>query len=101
MRHKKTRAWGEKKILQRNIVTHGEAMEVDVAIEEMSELIKELIKNRRGWNNAVCIAEEISHVELMIQQLKLVFDCEKLAKKEKRKALKRIAASCERMERTR
>ncbi len=65
-------------ILQTNIDFHGAPMEVDVAIEEMSELIKELVKNRRGRQNIPQIAEEISHVEIMLSQLKTIFNCDNL-----------------------
>ena len=60
-------------ILQKNIDLHGASMEVDVAIEEMSELTKELIKHRRGRMNLLQIAEEIAHVEIMMEQLKMIF----------------------------
>ena len=65
-------------IFQKNIALHGTTMEVDVAIEEMSELTKELIKHRRGHKNILHIAEEIAHVEIMMEQIKMVFDCHDL-----------------------
>lgn len=65
-------------ILRKNIEYHGGRMEVDVAIEEMSELTKELIKNRRGKQNVPQIAEEIAHVEIMMEQLKMIFCCREL-----------------------
>ena len=65
-------------ILQKNINLHGPGMEVDVAIEEMSELTKELIKHRRGHKNIPHIAEEIAHVEIMMEQLKMIFCCRDL-----------------------
>lgn len=77
-------------ILQANIDHHGAPMEVDVAIEEMSELIKELVKNRRGRQNIPQIAEEIAHVELMLAQLKMIFNCDYLVAKEWCLAVERI-----------
>lgn len=65
-------------IFRKNIDLHGSAMEVDVAIEEMSELTKELIKHRRGQKNILHIAEEIAHVEIMMEQLKMIFGCHDL-----------------------
>lgn len=79
------------KILQTNIDHHGSQMEVDVAIEEMSELTKELIKNRRGRQNIRQIAEEIAHVEIMLQQLKMVFDCDDLVAEQWCLTMERIA----------
>lgn len=51
----------------------GAASQVDCLLEEMAELQKEIIKNRRGRDNAEAIAEEIADVEIMLHQLKLVF----------------------------
>ena len=62
-------------ILQKNIDLNGAGAEVDVAIEEMSELTKELIKHRRGQRNIHAIAEEIADVEIMLEQLKMIFQC--------------------------
>lgn len=78
-------------ILQTNIDHHGSAMEVDVAIEEMSELIKELVKHRRGRQNVLQIAEEIAHVEIMLHQVKMIFDCDDLVAEQWCLTMERIA----------
>ena len=44
-----------------------------MAMEEMSELTKELSKNLRGADNAKALAEEIADVEIMLEQLKVIF----------------------------
>lgn len=49
------------------------ACECTVCMEEMAELTKELSKNLRGQDNAAHIAEEIADVEIMLEQLKLMF----------------------------
>lgn len=46
-----------------------------MAIEEMSELTKELCKHRRGRDNVEAIAEEIADVEIMLCQMVMLFDC--------------------------
>lgn len=56
------------------IKTYGADMQQTVAIEEMSELIKELCKNKRGNANISHIAEEIADVQIMLEQLILIFD---------------------------
>lgn len=55
--------------------TFGARAQVLMAIEEMSELTKELCKNDRGRENAAHIAEEIADVEIMLGQMKILFDC--------------------------
>lgn len=52
---------------------YGNNSQVDIAIEEMSELIKELLKNRRGEENRSMIADEIADVYIMLEQLKFIF----------------------------
>lgn len=73
----------EGKILEDALAVWGARDEVDVAIEEMSELIKALIKERR--NGAAMgntkyereiIREEMADVYIMLNQLSLIFgDC--------------------------
>lgn len=55
--------------------TFGKDSQVQVAIEEMSELTKELCKNGRGQENTTHIAEEIADVEIMLCQIVMLFDC--------------------------
>lgn len=43
--------------------------------EEMAELQKELCKYTRGENNVQHIAEEIADVQIMLDQMMLLFDC--------------------------
>lgn len=52
---------------------YGNIPQVDIAIEEMSELIKELLKNRRGEENRSMIADEMADVYIMLEQLKFIF----------------------------
>lgn len=53
---------------------YGNIPQIDIAIEEMSELIKELLKNRRGEENRSMIADEMADVYIMLEQLKFIFD---------------------------
>ena len=64
----------EKDILTQAITTYGQQLQIIVAIEEMSELTKELCKAQRGAQNRTHIAEEIADVEIMLEQLKLIYN---------------------------
>ena len=44
-------------------------------MEEMSELQKELCKDLRGRGSFEHIAEEIADVEIMLEQMKMLFGC--------------------------
>ncbi len=59
-------------ILEQAIHTYGKEKQEIVAIEEMSELQKELSKNIRGEENTDHISEEIADVEIMLEQLKIM-----------------------------
>ena len=64
------------------IAKFGEDSQIDVAVEEMSELIKELIKYKRAKihendkknSRLEHVLEEIGDVMLMIESLKVIFD---------------------------
>lgn len=48
-----------------------------IAIEEMSELTKELCKDQRGYDRNKDIIEELADVSIMIEQLIALYDCKK------------------------
>lgn len=45
----------------------------NIAIEELSELIKEITKDKRGQCDREHLLEELCDVEIMIQQLKYMY----------------------------
>ena len=60
----------------RQAVNHfGADSRILLAIEEMAELQKELCKHSRGRDNYYNIAEEIADVQIMLEQLMILFDC--------------------------
>lgn len=74
----------EREILREAVYAFGPGHQKMKAIEEMSELIKELCKDMDGKGNKDHIAEEIADVELTIEQLKIIYNNAK-AVEEKRK----------------
>ena len=62
-------------ILKNALPHYGANSQRIVAIEEMSELTKELCKVSRGEENAAHIAEEIADVRIMLDQMEILFDC--------------------------
>lgn len=74
-----------------NAINHyGHFMQRLVAIEEMAELIKEIIKSFRGEKNRENIVEEIADVEIMMQQLSLIYDCTFEVVEMRRKKIERL-----------
>lgn len=63
-----------KTIEQAAIDKYGKTLQMVVAIEELSELIKELTKNIRGKNNHDAIVEEIADVYIMLDQVMMMND---------------------------
>lgn len=68
-------------IFRRCICTYGTNPQIDVAIEEMSELIKALLKWRRAGGAGLtearsCIVDELADVRIMVRQMEILFQCE-------------------------
>lgn len=72
----------EKRAVSKIIDTYGIEPQVDMAIEECSELIKALLKYRRKQygNGVFCqdslsadIIDEIADVSIMLEQLKIIY----------------------------
>ena len=61
-----------KKLIQK----FGVKNQIIVAIEELSELQKELCKYLRDKTNIRNISEEMADVEIMLEQLKIIFENE-------------------------
>ncbi len=51
----------------------GKEHQLIVCMEEMAELTKELTKNIRGSKNTTNISEEMADVEIMLEQLRVIF----------------------------
>ena len=60
--------------IERAIETYGVDMQLNVAIEELSELIKEICKSKRGSDNRDNIIEEMADCYIMLEQLEIIFD---------------------------
>lgn len=80
----------EVEIYKKALEKWGHDLQKVVAIEEMSELTKELSKNMRGKNNRIEIAEEIADVEIMLAQMKILFSIQEGVKKHKQYKIKRL-----------
>lgn len=65
-------------ILKRALDTWGKEAQMLMVVEEMSELMKEILKNiNRKKNNIAEIIEETADVEIMLEQLKANYNIEK------------------------
>ena len=69
----------EKRKLLFIINTYGIHSQQDIAIEEMSELQKAILKHRRNPSEEMRkdIIDEIADVSIMIEQLKIIYSCSK------------------------
>lgn len=59
--------------LERAIETYGKDMQLNVAIEEFSELIKEICKSKRGRDNREAIIEEMADCYIVMEQVMIIF----------------------------
>lgn len=60
--------------LERAVEAYGKDMQLNVAIEELSELIKEICKHKRGSDNRGAIIEELADCYIMMEQIEIIFD---------------------------
>ena len=77
-------------VLQRALDTYGSTLQIVVMMEEMSELQKELCKYLRGRGSFEHIAEEIADVEIMLEQMKMLFCCTDDVRNERRRKVERL-----------
>lgn len=69
------------KAFARCLRTYGERPQVDMAIEEMSELTKALLKMRRAGKDGIqaareAIIDELADVRIMTRQMEILYQCE-------------------------
>lgn len=80
----------ETEVLQRALDTYGSVPQITMVFEEMSELQKELCKYLRGKCSLASIAEEIADVEIMLEQMKMLFCCTDDVRNERRRKVERL-----------
>jgi hypothetical protein len=88
------------RIVENAINHYGIFLQKLVAIEEMAELIKEIVKSFRGEKNRENIVEEIADVEIMMQQLSLIHDCTFDVVEMRRKKIERLKTRLENAEKS-
>ncbi|WP_315080801.1 hypothetical protein [uncultured Clostridium sp.] len=63
-------------VYKKAIAEYGEYGQLDIVIEEMAELTQAISKFKRGKIHNV--EEEVADVEIMLEQMKLIFDSNKI-----------------------
>ena len=76
-------------VYEKALLHYGEENQLVVALEELSEVQKEICKTMRGDSNLDHLAEEIADATIMLEQVRLIFGlndlvCEKMDEKVKR-----------------
>ena len=62
------------KVYTNALISYGDTNQMIVAVEELSELQKEICKILRGGENFPHLAEEIADATIMLEQLRLMFN---------------------------
>ncbi len=62
-------------IYKKALSTWGLNAQIDMCIEEMSELMQAFSKYKRGIGDVNQIAEEMADVSIMLEQMAMAFDC--------------------------
>lgn len=83
----------ERKVIYEKAITHyGMRSQVWMAVEEMSELLKELAKlNRPEGTTSSKLADEIADVTVMLEQLRIMFGVNELVQDRIDYKVKRLA----------
>lgn len=90
-------------VIIKAVETYGDNSQINMAVEKMSELAETLmlIKSKRKDVNKQEVvhnlAEKIADVEIMLEQLKLIFNCFGLVEREKEYKINRLAEQLERL----
>lgn len=84
-----TDIWGDG-VEREAVSAYGVKSQLIVAIEELSELQKELTKQLRGGGDINRISEEMADVYIMLEQLGIIFGNGSLMQNWKYKKLKRL-----------
>ena len=79
-----------KEILETALSAYGSEIQRIVAIEELSELQKELCKSLRCADNVGQIAEEIADVQIMLDQMVMLFGCSEETEKWRADKIERL-----------
>lgn len=77
-------------LLTRAIERFGQEAQERMMFEEMSELQKAICKLSRGKGSVDDIAQEIADVEIMLEQMKILYDCYESAALWKHEKLERL-----------
>lgn len=80
----------KKAVYEEAIAFFGDESQKIMAIEEMSELTKELTKELRNRGNVENIADELADVEIMLAQLKKIYDIHETVERHKEFKLNRL-----------
>lgn len=91
----------EKSILQKAIETYGVNAQIDVAIEELAELTKALVKDRRNCTfskddfcvlvkSRIAVDDGIADALIMLEQLQIIFSNEEKVEEIKRQKIQRL-----------
>lgn len=77
-----------KELYKQALEMWGKKTQILMAVEEFTELNKELLCHLRGRNRTVDIWEEMADAEIMLEQMKGIFGFSKKIKKKKLERLK-------------
>ena len=66
--------YGERESVYRDALkVYGQQLQEVVAIEELSEVVKEVCKMQRGQGSRGAMAEEIADATIVLEQLKMIY----------------------------
>ena len=80
----------EDAVFRQALETYGPQAQTMMALEEMSELSKELCKASRGLGSVEHIAEEIADVQITLEQMIILYQCQGPVERIRAEKVKRL-----------
>lgn len=77
-------------LLEQAVRHYGRVPQIHMAIEEMAELTKELCKDLRGETDLEHIADEMADVQIMLDQLFIIYGNRRAVEEHRRYKLERL-----------
>ena len=82
-------------VYKENINRNGVNTEIMKYLEETAELQEAVCKYYAGKDSVIHIAEEIADLQIMLEQLAIIFDCRELVQRWRKRKIEQIAEAAE------
>ena len=80
----------EKMICKQVLKKYGEDNQLMIFFEEVGELMQAISKHKRFGENIYGIAEEVADVEIMLEQIKIMFEIDEYVEVKRKRKIRKL-----------